>query len=212
MPKVTNVPFTRDIRVEDRIVNAAIECFQRSGIDGTSMDTIAKAARMARQTMYRYFPSRHHLAVEVLVREIRDHTRMLTPLLRQYSYPPKAMTEALVQGVVSARRHPSTQIIVSDIGAELMSKVPGSDRAMLDAMSEQWLPTLYRWKEAGYLRPQVKFDELLLWITMFLFISISRGTLLGLNVDMLRQLITNQMLPSLFDLERLKLDFPAEFQ
>src|SRR3546814_19442189 len=73
----TTHSFRRDVRVEDKIIDATVKCFERYGIQKTSMDDIAKIAKISRPTIYRYFPSRHHLAVEVLVREIRDHIRIV---------------------------------------------------------------------------------------------------------------------------------------
>src|SRR3546814_2891267 len=91
----TTHSFRRDVRVEDKIIDATVKCFERYGIQKTSMDDIAKIAKISRPTIYRYFPSRHHLAVEVLVREIRDHIRIVIPILREEPYPPKAMIDAI---------------------------------------------------------------------------------------------------------------------
>src|SRR3546814_6589605 len=82
-PMKTTHSFRRDVRVEDKIIDATVKCFERYGIQKTSMDDIAKIAKISRPTIYRYFPSRHHLAVEVLVREIRDHIRIVIPILRE---------------------------------------------------------------------------------------------------------------------------------
>src|SRR3546814_10300631 len=103
------------------------------------MDDIAKLAKISRPTIYRYFPSRHHLAVEVLVREIRDHIRIIIPILREEPYPPKAMIDAIIMAISTARDHPYTRIVTSDAGSELLARVPGSDQSLLDAMGEMWL-------------------------------------------------------------------------
>lgn len=210
MAKLPAVSFQRDMRVEDKIIDATVKCFQRFGINKTSMDDIAKVAKVSRPTIYRYFPSRHHLAIEVVVREIRDHTRLVTPILRDIKFPPKAMLEGIVLAVSTARDHPYTRIVLSDAGAELLARVPGTDQALLDAMGEQWLPSLTRWRETGYLKPSVRLDDLLLWITFYMQSSIGKGDFLAISEERMRRMLSSLLIPSVFDFGRLKLDFPNE--
>lgn len=208
MAKLPAVSFRRDIRIEDRIIDATVKCFQRFGINKTSMDDIAKVAKVSRPTIYRYFPSRHHLAVEVLVREVRDHTRLVTPVLRETPYPPTALIEGIVLAVSTAREHPYTQIVLSDAGAELLAKVPGTEQALLDAMGEQWLPSLTRWREAGYLKPSVRLDDLLLWITFYMNASIGKANFMAITEDRMRRMLETLLVPSVFDFTKLAADFP----
>jgi AcrR family transcriptional regulator len=196
-------------RVEDKIIDATIRCFRRYGIDKTSMDDIAKAAKLSRPTIYRYFPSRHHLAVEVMVREVRDHTRLVVPVLKEHRYPPRALVEGIMFDLAMAKEHPYTSIIVSDAGSELLAKVSGSDETMLAAMSEQWLPSLTRWREDGYLRPELKMDDVLLWITLYMHTSLGKS-FVKISEDRMRRMLATLVVPAMFDLDRLKADFPDE--
>lgn len=201
--------FQRDSRVEDRVIAATVKCFERFGINKTSMEDIAKVAKVSRPTIYRYFPTRHHLAVEVLVREVRDHTRLVVPLIQQYKFPPKALVEGILFDIATAKEHPYTNILVSDAGTELLSRVGGSDRAVLAAMSEQWQPSLGRWRDQGYLRAKVRLDDLLLWITLFMHTALGKG-FAALTADRMRRMLYALVVPAIFDLEKLALDFPRE--
>lgn len=198
-----------DERVEDKIIDATVKCFRRFGINKTSMDDIAKAAKLSRPTIYRYFPSRHHLAVEVLVREVRDHTRLVVPILKEHRYPPKALVEGIMFDLATAKDHPYTGIIVSDAGSELLAKVRGSDETMLAAMSEQWLPSLTRWREDGYLRAELKMDDVLLWITLYMHTSLGKS-FVAINEDRMRKMLSTLVVPALFDMDKLGRDFPEE--
>jgi AcrR family transcriptional regulator len=201
--------FQRDPGVEDRIIDATVKCFQRFGINKTSMEDIAKVAKVSRPTIYRYFPSRHHLAVEVLIREVRDHTRLVVPLFEEYAYPPTAMVEGIVFAVSAAREHPYTSIVVTDAGTELLSRVGGADTAMLSAMSEMWLPSLTKWREKGYLRKEVKLEDLLLWITFYMHSTLGKG-FVAMTPDRMRRMLRTLVIPAVFDFERLHKDFPKE--
>lgn len=206
----TSSLFQRDAEIENRIIDATVRCFHRFGIHKTSMDDIAKAAKVARPTIYRYFPSRHHLAVEVFVREVRDHVRVTTPILQEEKYPPKAMIDAIVLAVSTAHDHPYTGIITSDAGSELLARVPGSDRALLEAMGEMWIAHLKLWREQGYIRPTVRDDDLLLWITFYMYTSIGKGDFLAITEERMRRMLARLLIPSVFDFDRLSADFPAK--
>ena len=202
--------FQRDLSVEDKIVEATVKCFNRFGIYKTSMDDIAKMAKVSRPTIYRYFQSRHHLVVEVLVREIRDHTRLLVPLFKEYKYPPEALVEGIVFAVSAAQDHPHTKIILSDEGSELLSKVAGSDQALLAAMSEMWLPPLSRWREEGYLRPGIKLDDLTLWITFYMHNTLGKADFMSITPERMRRMLNTLLVPAVFDMDKLKKNFPNE--
>lgn len=199
----------RDRRPEDIIIDATVECFGRFGIRKTSMEDIADAAKLSRPTIYRYFPTRKHLILEVLVREVRDHTRLVLPVIRQHRYPPRALIEGIVFDIETARRHPYTNIIVSEEGNELLSTVAGSDIALLDAMSEQWLPALTRWREDGYLRADLKMEDVIFWITLFIHNALVPGWL-SVPGSRVRRMLATLVAPAIFDLERLGEDFPDE--
>lgn len=207
--KVEPASFQRDSRVEDRIIAATVKCFERFGINKTSMEDIAKVAKVSRPTIYRYFHTRHHLAVEVLVREVRDHTRLVVPVMEQYKYPPKALVEGILFDIATAKEHPYTNILVSDAGTELLSRVSGGDRAVLAAMSEQWLPSLSRWREQGYIRTKIKLDDLLLWITLYMHTALGKG-FGAIAADRMRRMLNTLVVPAIFDFEKLRLDFPNE--
>lgn len=45
----------------EEILAAALDCFARRGVDGTTMQELAEAAGMAAGTVYLYFPSKEHV-------------------------------------------------------------------------------------------------------------------------------------------------------
>jgi AcrR family transcriptional regulator len=198
-----------DKSVEDAIVDASVRCFTRLGIRKTSMEDIAAEAQLSRPTIYRYFPTRKHLIVEVLLREVRDHTRLVVPIIDRYPYPPRALLEGILFDVASARKHPYTGIVVSEAGGKLLSTVRGSDTVLLDAMSEQWLPALKRWRKAGYLRSDLDTDDVLRWITLMIHWALVPSWI-TLPKNGLRRLVAQMVVPGLFDLDRLRRDFPQE--
>lgn len=74
MPRVTAAHRERQ---RARILQAAEECFARSGFQATSMDEVIAAAGMSSSTVYRYFPE----GKRSLVREVL--TRRMGPLIER---------------------------------------------------------------------------------------------------------------------------------
>lgn len=64
---------SRSPRTEERILKAAAALFVRHGFAKTSMDEIARAAQVAKGTLYRYWPSKEALFTAVFFRELREN-------------------------------------------------------------------------------------------------------------------------------------------
>jgi AcrR family transcriptional regulator len=52
-----------------RILDGAFDCICEIGLGRTTMEDVARAAGVSRQTVYRYFPSKDHLILALVLRE-----------------------------------------------------------------------------------------------------------------------------------------------
>lgn len=52
-----------------RILDGAFDCIRDIGLGRTKMEDVARAAGVSRQTVYRYFPSKDHLILTLVLRE-----------------------------------------------------------------------------------------------------------------------------------------------
>lgn len=59
-------------RRRDRIVEAAVEAFNRKGFSATTMQEIAKVADLAVGTLYNYFPSKNDLLVGIIEGQMEE--------------------------------------------------------------------------------------------------------------------------------------------
>ena len=84
----------------DEIVRRALKVFARKGYDATSMDDIADRARVAKGTLYYYFPSKENLYHAVMVASLEGIFEHLAETIREVQDPFEAFTrllEALVK-------------------------------------------------------------------------------------------------------------------
>lgn len=89
-----------------QILDAAVITFQNLGIRRTTMDDIARAARLGRATLYRRFPQKSDLVEAALLHELR---RFLAGLDRTVASAPtvrERLVEAFVAGASGVRAHP----------------------------------------------------------------------------------------------------------
>lgn len=57
----------RSRRAHDQVLDAAMKLFAAGGIDATSMDAIAEASGVSKATIYKHWPNKDALCVEVMV-------------------------------------------------------------------------------------------------------------------------------------------------
>jgi AcrR family transcriptional regulator len=125
-----------------RIVAAATRCFIEHGFHAASMATIATVAQMSPGLMYRYFPSKSAIVLEIIERQLEENrariaelhasTDITTNLRRTFaqwqSEVPDAMNAALLLAMsADARRDP-----------QIASALRESDR-LTRANLEEWL-------------------------------------------------------------------------
>src|SRR5688572_21054387 len=63
------VPASPEEATRARILDAAFACAGRFGLGRTTMSDVAREAKLSRQTVYRYFPSKHDLLMALVLRE-----------------------------------------------------------------------------------------------------------------------------------------------
>lgn len=59
-------PRPRSIAAHKKVLDATVTLFSERGIDATSMDSIAEASRVSKATIYKHWPDKDTLAMEVL--------------------------------------------------------------------------------------------------------------------------------------------------
>jgi AcrR family transcriptional regulator len=89
-----------------RILDAAFGCIQDVGLSRTTVEDVARAAGIARQTVYRYFPSKDHLILALVLREEEKFLDGVRAAFASASDLETTMEEALLFCLRFAREHP----------------------------------------------------------------------------------------------------------
>jgi len=138
-----------DDRTRTRLLDAAYEQFCRLGIQRSSMEDIARRARLSRITLYRKFESKDALVDQVVLREIRRYfTQFLDDIARA-----DTVADRVVAGFVSSLRTVRTNPLIGGLlDAEptvLAGSVVGNGEEMLATVRAFVAGQLGREQQAG---------------------------------------------------------------
>ncbi|PWU46143.1 TetR family transcriptional regulator [Micromonospora sp. S4605] len=164
----------------DALVAAARESFAEAGA-GASLEEVARRAKVGIGTLYRHFPTRRDLFEAVYVDEVQALSRSATDLA---GLPPWDALVAWLHrfvGYVATKRALAEELVHD-------SEVFRTCRTEIYAAGE---PMLRRAQDAGAVRPDVSFDDVLRLIsglTMAQFTAPEqRDRVLGIALDGLRR-------------------------
>jgi AcrR family transcriptional regulator len=88
MPKIAAQSIEEHIRLQtSRILDAARTLFSASGYRETDMSDIAKSMGLARNSLYRYYPSKDHILVAVIQRDMEPYIAQIRELGAQTDVP-----------------------------------------------------------------------------------------------------------------------------
>lgn len=149
----------------ERMVDAAILCFRKYGPAKTSMEDVAKAAQVGRQTVYRTFRTRTELLDAVANRRLEEIGAKVLPVLAAC----ENFEDALIRGSVETMRLARLDRLfiavlesATDNGVERYLLDPGSP--VHEYMLKIWAPVFAQARERGELRQDIGDVDLATWL------------------------------------------------
>ena len=132
-----------------RILRAATALAARGGYEAVQMREVAESAQVALGTLYRYFPSKVHLLVAVMLeqlQELREHIRRHPPTDRE---PAPRVADTLTRAFHALQREPLlAEAMVRamcfadrSIGAEVDLVSAATGQLILDAIGQSGPPS-----------------------------------------------------------------------
>jgi AcrR family transcriptional regulator len=144
----------RSEQAHSRVIDAAVTLFTENGIESTSMDSIARASGVSKATIYRHWPDKDALCLEVLAYlhgldkdlPVFDTGDFRADMIAQLRYDPAADRKALRERIIPHMMAYASHNRV--FGNAWRSRVVEPVRVALLAMME-------RGKLRGILRPEL---------------------------------------------------------
>lgn len=103
-----------------RILDAAFECARQYGLGRTTMGDVAKHARLARQSVYRYFPNKHELFFALVLREEEKLIATVRRAIAPHANLREAIEAAFLASLRALRAHPLLDRVMATEPQELL--------------------------------------------------------------------------------------------
>lgn len=144
----------------ERIAAAAIVCFRTSGINGTTMEDVARIAHVARPNIYRYAANLDDLVRLVVLERAHGIEAELSPKAGPWH---EALADLFVQQVLRALDDEIFMIIVEQ-AAPLAARLLVDDPAVGSCLNGVLRPLIERGRAQNQLREDLSDDEILHWL------------------------------------------------
>lgn len=121
----------------DRLLDAAEECFRQFGIAKTTVEDIAKQARVSRATIYRYFAGRDAVVSGVILRETERYLERVRPRVESQDDLGGVILEFVEVTLRAAVRDETVGLLfTSDDGLNSVGIIEGTSIALFELVSE----------------------------------------------------------------------------
>jgi AcrR family transcriptional regulator len=152
-----------------RLLNAAETCFERFGLRRTTIDDVAREAKVSRSTVYRYFDGRGDLIVGAYMRESAAVNEKVKALMRQPGPFPERVVKAMLRSIDAIRSGKYLPLMLSPEGAVLASKAVTASSAFYESSRETMGPFLEQAKLDGEVREDLELDDFIEWTLRVIF-------------------------------------------
>ncbi len=147
----------------DLLLDAAEACFEQNGIDHTTMDDIARQARVSRATVYRYFSGRDAVVAGVILRAAERYLEKVQPRIAGQPDLGAAVLEFVEVTIRAATRDETIGLLFqSDDHLAGVGLADGTSVALFELVTE-FLRPIFAAHWAG-VRPGVSVDDAAEWI------------------------------------------------
>ena len=151
------------------------------------MEDIAREAGVARTVLYRYFASRDDLQLAVIVRHIDRRAAEVHRTIPRRGSSRTLVLRVLLEGLGDTSDAETVSVLGPDVvhrTASLISESP----EVAAAMSRYWDPFLRYAARRGELRTDREIDEIVRWLTMIVFLFLTRPEVVPPEVALPRYL------------------------
>jgi AcrR family transcriptional regulator len=170
----TPAPSAKAVK-QNELVSAAVEYFQRYGVQRTRVEDIAGAAGLSGPNFYNYFPSRAALIDAVVMREVGRVVDQAGPTIHHTENLRNALIDGVVEIVEAFRANDVLmQLLRMTRHARLGDLGMEPSAFGHEMLVRLWQPGLDRARERGELRPNLRDEKTIAWLGSVIVLFILR--------------------------------------
>ena len=160
-----------------RILEVSTALLARFTVSKFTMEDVARAAGIARQTIYKHFNGKDDLLIELFVQQMDQKQH---PVLRRLDEPPspEALLTLFMAELSLARSYTLYNEVLDPVLAPRMAELVFGSEKLVTCRESFWLPVLTRYEAAGVLRPGLDHRAVVRWVTYQQFWLLTHPTVL----------------------------------
>ncbi len=197
MPNKKKELSPEQIAVQQKLLDAAEECFAQFGLTKTTMEDVAQSGGMSRATVYRYFKNRDELLLGVVEREANRTAVDLKQRLANISDPGEYIIEGVVQSLVEIPRRPALSMLFGPEAVGLTSRLVLSSDRLAEIGLGLLIPVIEPAREQGVLNDDIDFHIMIEWIFRILSSYLTVPSSFANSEEDMRALLRSMLLPAL---------------
>ena len=160
-----------------RILEVSTALLARFTVSKFTMEDVARAAGIARQTIYKHFNGKDDLLIELFVQQMEQKQH---PVLRRIDEPPspEGLLTLFMTELSLARNYTLYNEVLDPVLAPRMAELVFGSEKLVACRESFWLPVLARYEAAGVLRPGLDHRAVVRWVTYQQFWLLTHPTVL----------------------------------
>jgi AcrR family transcriptional regulator len=160
-----------------RILEVSTALLARFTVSKFTMEDVARAAGIARQTIYKHFNGKDDLLIELFVQQMEQNQH---PVLRRLDEPPSsdALVTLFMTELGLARTYTLYSQVLDPVLAPRMAELVFGAGKLVACRESFWLPVLSGYEAAGVLRPGLDHRAVVRWLTYQQFWLLTHPTVL----------------------------------
>lgn len=153
-----------DEEARRRLLNAAGRCVVRRGNAQIRMAEVADEAGVSRSTVYRYFPGRDEVLLELLLMRIDAAVADLVRSLPNPDDPVSSLPEMVLVPVGSVEGDQLNESLFAADSTSVAAALEMGSQPIVDLLLRHYQPLLRRWKLAGRLYQDLDLRSIVQWL------------------------------------------------
>ncbi len=183
------------LTAKERLLNAAKVCYERKGIPKTTMEDIAKEAKVARRTVYRHFSGQQDILNGVVYREVNAFWLVLEQELEHIDNFADFLVEALIYTLQQAPKTPTHSFLFGQDILPVVNQMYISSEEFITQRAELLRPIFDRFKQNGDLNPALDLLMITEWFNRIAVSYLATPSPFYQTEDELRKLFHEMLLP-----------------
>lgn len=153
----------------ERLLDAAEECFNRFGPSRTSIEDVARQAKVSRSTVYRYFEGRNELLAAAYMRENAAVFERVKILMAEQGTFAERVVRVTVRAINALRSGRYFPMLFNSDGALMSSQAIIASKLFYEAGHATMQPFFEEARSRGELPADLDLDDFIEWHLRLIF-------------------------------------------